>query len=292
MLAIEGLSVELGGRRVLHGISTRVDEGGWLALVGPNGAGKTTLVRAIAGLVDFDGSVRLGGRAHAELDRREAARLVAYVPQRPVMPPSMPVVDYVLLGRAPHHSYLGAETAADRDVVASVLDRLELEGFARRPLGSLSGGEAQRVVLGRALAQQAPVLAMDEPTASLDLGHAQLVLELTDALRRERALAVVMALHDLTLAGQYADRLLLLEEGRCVAEGDAGAVLTPETIARHFGAAVEVRDGPDGPVVSPVRRRRGTTPRATAGAGAAVDRSFTPGRDGVASDERRGGATC
>jgi iron complex transport system ATP-binding protein len=253
MLDIEDISVVLGGAPVLSGVSARVQRGGWLGVIGPNGAGKSTLIRAIGGLVPYEGRVRIAGQEQSSGDRRGRARAVAYVPQRPVLPPSMNVTDYVLLGRSAHHSYLGPETARDRRVTAAVLDRLELGAFARRRLGELSGGEAQRAVLARALVQEAPVLAMDEPTTSLDLGHAQLVLELTDQLRREKGLCVLCAIHDLTLAAQFAERLLVLSHGRPVATGAPAEVLTEANVWHFFGAEVEVLAGRSGLTVSPVR---------------------------------------
>lgn len=260
MLEIDDLSVDLGGNRVLDSVSASVEKGCWLALVGPNGAGKTTLLRAVAGLVTYHGEIRIGGRPSLTANRREAARLVAYVPQRPILPPAMTVTDYVLLGRSAHHSFLGAETRRDRRVVATVLDRLGLGPFAHRTLGEVSGGEAQRAVLARALAQEAPVLVMDEPTASLDLGHGQLVLELTDELRREHALSVLCALHDLTIAGQYADQLLVLSGGRAVASGSPREVLTGPRIESIFEASVEIFDGRHGIVVAPARPDRSGDP--------------------------------
>jgi iron complex transport system ATP-binding protein len=167
----------------------------------------------------------------------------------------MSVTDYVLLGRSAHHPYLGAETARDRRVAATVLERLQLSAFAKRLLGELSGGESQRVVLARALVQEAPVLVMDEPTTSLDLGHSQLVLELADELRREKGLCVLCAIHDLTLAAQYSERLLVLSRGRAVLSGSPAEVLTQANIRRVFEAEVEVLDGASGPAVSPVRRQ-------------------------------------
>jgi iron complex transport system ATP-binding protein len=256
MLDVEKASVVLGGATVLSAVSARVEPGGWLGVIGPNGAGKSTLVRAVAGLVPYKGRIRVAGREHAGGDRRSRARSVAYVPQRPVLPRAMNVTDYVLLGRSAHHSYLGAETARDRRVTAAVLDRLELGGLARRPLGELSGGESQRAVLARALVQEAPVLAMDEPTTSLDLGHSQVVLELTDQLRRETGLCVLCAIHDLTLAAQFADRLLVLSHGRAVAWGTPDEVLTEQNVRRFFGAEVEVLTGRSGLTVTPVRRSR------------------------------------
>jgi iron complex transport system ATP-binding protein len=159
-----------------------------------------------------------------------------------------------MLGRWAHHSYLGAETATDRRIGGEVLERLQLGHLVKRGLGELSGGEAQRVVLARALAQEAPVLVMDEPTTSLDLGHAQLVLELADELRREKGLCVLCAMHDLTLAAQYAERLMVLSQGRAVLCGAPHGVLTEQNIRSHFDASVEVLAGLSGPAVAPVRR--------------------------------------
>lgn len=255
MLEVEGATVVLGGARVVSGVSARVERGGWLGVIGPNGAGKSSLARAVVGLVAYQGHVRIAGREYTQAERKARARAVAYVPQRPVLPRSMNVTDYVLLGRWAHHSYLGAETARDRRVAAAVLERLQLSGFARRALGELSGGEAQRVVLARALVQEAPVLVMDEPTTSLDLGHSQLVLELADGLRRENGLCVLCAIHDLTLAAQYSERLLVLSGGEAVACGAPGDVLTEANVRRFFGAEVDVLPGACGPVVSPIRRR-------------------------------------
>jgi iron complex transport system ATP-binding protein len=260
MLDIEEATVALGGRTVLRQVSAHVGRGDWLGVVGPNGAGKSTLIRAIVGLVAYQGRVCIGGQEYGVNEHRRRARAVAYVPQRPVMPRSMTVTDYVLLGRSAHHSYLGAETGRDRRVTAAVLERLELGGFARRQLGQLSGGESQRAVLARALVQEAPVLVMDEPTTSLDLGHSQLVLELTDELRREKGLCVLCAIHDLTLAAQFSEHLLVLSEGSAVLAGPPSEVLTEGNISRFFGARVEILAGLCGPTVSPVRvGKRSTT---------------------------------
>jgi iron complex transport system ATP-binding protein len=255
MLEIEETTVVLGGVTLLSGVSARVDRGGWLGLVGPNGAGKSTLARAVAGLVPYQGHVRVVGREYPASDWRGRARAVAYVPQRPVLPPSMNVTDYILLGRSAHHSYLGAETAHDRRVAAGVIERLELTSFCRRRLGELSGGEAQRAVMARALVQEAPVLVLDEPTTSLDLGHSQLVLELADQLRREKGISILCAIHDLTLAAQFSENLLVLSYGRAVATGAPTEVLTEDNIRRFFGAEVEVLASTSGPAITPVRRR-------------------------------------
>jgi iron complex transport system ATP-binding protein len=253
---IADLSVEYDGTPVVRNLSLRVRTGGWLAPIGPNGAGKTSLLRAVAGLVSFSGDIRVAGTRTSDVASRLLAQLVAYVPQRPQIPASMAVVDYVLLGRTPYIPYLGTERRDDSEAVGRALDRMELGALGHRPLGSLSGGEVQRAVLARALAQEAPVLLLDEPTAALDVGHQQQVLELVDDLRREQPLTVISAMHDLTLAGQFADELLLLDRGRVVAAGRARDVLTEATIRRHYGASVRIVEDPEGGVAVLLTRGR------------------------------------
>jgi iron complex transport system ATP-binding protein len=256
MTAVElrAVSVALDGRPVLRDLSLRIPGGSRLGLIGPNGSGKTTLLRAIAGLVPHQGEIRVGDAAGASLSRRELARRIALVPQSPAIPAGITVGDYVLLGRTPYIPYLGTESRRDLGVVVSVLDHLDLAALAARRLDSLSGGERQRAVLARALAQQAPVLLLDEPTTGLDVGHQQQVLELVDTLRHDLGLTVVSALHDLTLAGQFADQLVLLDGGRVAAAGPAREVLTERVIGRHYHASVRVLEDPGaGIVVVPVR---------------------------------------
>ncbi len=241
-----GISVRLGATQALEAVDLTAQRGEWLALIGPNGAGKTTLLRALAGLVSCDGTVQLGGHAAATVNRRELARMVAFVPQLPQAPPALTVAEYVLLGRTPHIGYLGHEGRGDRVAAGRAIARLALHAFVDRTLGSLSGGERQRVVLARALAQEAPILLLDEPTSALDLGRQQEALELLEELRREQQLTVIAAMHDLSLAGQYADRLLLLARGRIVAAGRPYEVLTEAIIAACYGADVRVlHDGAD-----------------------------------------------
>jgi iron complex transport system ATP-binding protein len=253
-LGIHDLSVELDHVPVLHAVSCAVSSGGWLALIGPNGAGKTTLLRAVAGLVPHRGSIRVNQADLSALRGRARARLIAYVPQIPVLPPDMTVEEYVLLGRTPHLGYLGAPGRLDRGKVAEACERLDIARFAGRRLASLSGGERQRAVLARALTQDPGVLLLDEPTSLLDIGHQQQVLELVDGLRRSRGVTVVATLHDLTQAGQYADHLVLLMDGKVEAAGRPDTVLTEELIARIYAARVTVGTDPGGhPVVTPVR---------------------------------------
>ncbi|HEY7260278.1 MAG TPA: ABC transporter ATP-binding protein [Trebonia sp.] len=261
VLSVQDLTVTLDRDPVVREVSCAVADGGWLSLIGPNGAGKSTLVRAVAGLVSYQGTVLLDGRDARSLHGRDRARLVAYVPQEPVLPPDMTVEQYVLLGRTPHLGYLGTPGRHDRDATAAALDRLDAASFAARRLARLSGGERQRVVLARALATEARLLLLDEPTSMLDVGHQQQVLELVDGLRRDVGLTVLSTLHDLTAAGQYADELVLLHEGRVAAAGPASAVLTAGLIETVYAASVSVSAGPDGrPVVAPLRPRPDTGP--------------------------------
>jgi iron complex transport system ATP-binding protein len=254
VISFENLTVRYGDTVALDGVTGRAADGEWLGVIGPNGAGKTTLLGAIARLLPYAGDISVCGGRAAGLSRRQLARLIAYVPQRPVLPPDMTVSDYVLLGRTAHIGYLRAETAVDRQVCAVVIGQLDLRPMARRRLGSMSGGELQRVVLARALAQEAPVLLLDEPTSALDLGRRIEALELVDEVRRERALTVVSAIHDLTLAGQFADRLMLVVGGQIVAAGSAAEVLRDEVLTVHFGPGVQVMTTADGDIAVITRR--------------------------------------
>jgi iron complex transport system ATP-binding protein len=254
-LALDRVSVTLGGACVVDRLSAEVEDGEWVALIGPNGAGKTTALRAVAGLVHYEGGVRVFEDDARALARKQLARRVALVPQVPLMPGGITVREYVLLGRTPHLGYFGGERRADQVTADAALDQLDLVPFAQRRLDTLSGGERQRATLARALAQDAPILLLDEPTAALDVGRQQQVLETVDGLRASRGLTVLSTMHDLTLAGQYADRLLLLDDGRLVAAGSAEDVLTRALITEHYGAEVDVVDAPgSGFVVVPVRR--------------------------------------
>ena len=253
MITLDDVGVRYGAASALAGISEQVPAGQWLGIIGPNGAGKTTLLRSIACLVPYAGTITIDGQRASGLRRRRLARLVAYVPQLPGLPPEMTVADYVLLGRTPHIGYLRMETDADRQICAGLLDRLGLSPMAGRALITLSGGELQRVVLARALAQQAPVLLLDEPTSALDLGRRVDALELIDELRRERSLTVLSAVHDLTLAGQFADRLLLLDQGRVAAAGPPVSVLRDDVLTPRFGPGIHVMAA-DGTLVVMSRR--------------------------------------
>ena len=254
-IALRSVSVTLGGKQVVDDVGLEVGRGEWVTLIGPNGAGKSTLLRAIAGLVPFDGAIMLDGEPLERLRRRDVARRLAFVPQSPLLPPDMEVREYVLLGRTPHIGPFGSESRRDVAAARRALERLELGSFAERRLHTLSGGEQQRVVLARALAQEAPLLLLDEPTTALDIGRQQQALELVAELRAQGPLTVLSAMHELTLALQYADRLALLSGGQLVAAGAPAEIATRELIAEHYNARVEVIGEGTKPIaVIPVRR--------------------------------------
>lgn len=245
------LHVSYHGTQVLQGVDVDVRAGEWLGVIGPNGAGKSTLLRTLAGLTRHQGSLRLaGGRPPVPTD-------ISLMPQSPLLPEGMSVIEYVLMGRTAHLGWLHRESRADRDIASTVLRRLELAPFAERPVTSLSGGEAQRVVVARALAQQAPIMLLDEPTSALDLGHQVEVLELVDELRRTDGLSIVAAMHDLTTAARFADRLLLLQHGVVVCDGSPATVLEPDVLSRVYATALTVRLIDGERVVLPAARPRG-----------------------------------
>ncbi|HEY2217765.1 MAG TPA: ABC transporter ATP-binding protein [Gaiellaceae bacterium] len=254
-ISLRSVSVVLGGQRVVDEVALELEAGEWVCLIGPNGAGKSTLLRAIAGLVPFEGGILLGGKPLPGLSRREVARRLAFVPQSPLLPPDFAVSEYVLLGRTPYIGPFGSESRHDVAAARRALDRLELGAFADRRLHTLSGGEQQRVVLARALAQEAPLLLLDEPTTALDIGRQQQALELVAELRAQGPLTVLSAMHELTLALQYADRLALLSGGRLVAVGAPAEIATESLLAEHYAADVQVIENGDGPVAVVPRRR-------------------------------------
>lgn len=248
-LALENVSVEYADRTAVREFTDTVRPGEWLCIIGPNGAGKSSLLKAIAGLAAHSGRILVDGAPLKARSSRRRAQLVAYVPQSPVLPPGMTGAEYVLLGRNPFVTHFGTESSHDFAMVDDVVERLDLADLASRDVETLSGGERQRLVIARAIAQEAPVLLLDEPTSALDIGHQQQALELVDRLRREHGLTVVSAMHDLTLAGIYSDRLVLMHEGSTVASGTAEEVLRPETLGEFYGVNVRVHREPDGTVI-------------------------------------------
>ncbi len=249
MIEVRDVRVSRGRREVVHDVSLRVAEGSWVSVVGPNGAGKSSLLLAIAALLPAEGEVVVDGRRVRDLPVRARARLFALVPQQPVIPDSLTVAEYVLLGRTPHLSLFGAEAGRDHELADAILAKVDLAWAADRLVATLSGGEFHRAVVGRALAQEARILLLDEPTSGLDLGHQLQVLELVDDLRRSDGITVVSAMHDLTLAARYADRVALMVEGELVADGTPADVFRADLLERHYGVPVHVLRGPGGELI-------------------------------------------
>lgn len=242
MISVDDISVRLGDAEILHDVSLSVRDGEFLALVGPNGAGKTTLLKAVGGLLTpTSGRVRVGGRDLASLSARETGRLVARVPQETNFGFEFTVREIVEMGRTPYRKRLRRNADPDGDAhVSAALDRTETDQLADRSVAELSGGEKQRVLLARALAQDAPVLLLDEPTANLDINHQVRTLDLVAGLDE----TVVAAIHDLDLAARYCDRVALLADGALRAVGPPAEVLAPETLEATFDTPVAVGENP------------------------------------------------
>jgi iron complex transport system ATP-binding protein len=254
MLKIEGLSVSYGSRRVLHSISLDLHAGEVLAMIGPNGAGKSTLIRAASGVIPLQaGKVGVNGDdLHAQPVMRRA-RSLAVVPQAVKMPPAFTVWETVLLGRTPYLNFLGHVSRKDEEIARQALQKVDALDLSERRVGELSGGEQQRVLLARALAQATPILLLDEPTVHLDLQHQFSLMEIVRTLAHTDHLAVLIALHDLNLAARYADRVALLVGGEIKATGTPRQVLTQEIISTTYHLPVHVIPHPyaDVPLVLP-----------------------------------------
>jgi len=245
LLSVDRLSVALDGHTILEDVSFDVSEGEWVGILGPNGAGKTTLLRAIGGHLPFEGAIRHRDIPLRRMGDQERARALAFVRQARSLTFDFTVEEFVLLGRAPHRGWLEAYRPSDRERVREALARVDLEDFGDRSVLSLSGGEMQRVFLAQALVQEADLLLLDEPTAHLDV-HYQ--FSFLDQVRTQAKMGrTVLAVgHDLELAARYADRLLLLNDGRLQAQGPPASVLTQERIATVFGMQVALGQHPDG----------------------------------------------
>jgi iron complex transport system ATP-binding protein len=236
VIRTQGLTVAYRGRPALSDVDLHVDAGERIALVGPNGAGKSTLLRAIAGLVEpTAGSVELAGTPLARLDRWAIARRLAVVPQLPQLPFATTVEEVVALGRLPHEHPVRGLRPADRAAIAGAIDRVGVGHLLGRDARELSLGERQLVLLALAVAQAAPVLALDEPTVHLDLRHQVEVMELLVDLNERDGTTIVAVLHDIGLAAHFFPRVVVLDRGRKVADGTSAGALDPQRIRDVFG---------------------------------------------------------
>ena len=257
-LEMTDVSFAYDERSALQKVSLRLTPGEVVGLIGPNGAGKSTLIKLAAGLLrPRNGSVKLFGDPVTEWRRRDLARLVALVPQGPYIPPTFTVWESVLLGRTPYLGLLGLAYKSDRRITSQALEWVGIAHLADRRVGELSGGERQRVVLARALAQEPRCLLLDEPTTHLDLNHQVATLSLIRQVASQEGVAVLMVLHDLNLAASFADRLVLLVDGRVVAQGSPAEVLRRERLVTVYGDNITVLTRPDDghrPAILPRRR--------------------------------------
>ena len=246
MLEIHSLFVNYAEAEVLKGVNLSLAEGEIMAVIGPNGAGKTTLIRAVSGVQPIrGGSINVGGRDLIRISAKERAKLLAVVPQARSLPGDVTVYETVLLGRTPYLNWLGSSGPSDHATVRQAIELTQLGALASRRVGELSGGEQQRVLLARALAQDAPLLLLDEPTTHLDLQHQTMFLNLVRSLAAQKPLAVLMILHDLNLAGIYADRVTLLVGGRVHATGSPAQVITADNLAAIYHIPVNVIQHPE-----------------------------------------------
>jgi iron complex transport system ATP-binding protein len=253
-LSVHSLSVAYGRRSVLENITLEVGEGEIVGLIGANGSGKTTLLKAIAGLLPVtSGDILIQGRAAAMMEVRERAKYLSYLPQSGSVFWDITVEMLVSLGRLPHQKWRQALTSADQDAIHAAMRAADVLAFATRPISQLSGGERSRVLLARALASNPAILLADEPTSSLDPGHAIDVMKKLQGLAHS-GMSLIVVMHDLTLAARHCDRLVLLHEKKIAADGPPADVLTAENLAAGFGVRAFRQMTEEGPVIVPIDR--------------------------------------
>jgi iron complex transport system ATP-binding protein len=245
VLKFEGATVGYGSKAVLRDVSLTVNAGEVVAVVGPNGVGKSTLVRAASGvLAPLEGQILVDGQDIQGLTPAQRARAIAVVPQATSLPGAFTALQVVLAGRTPYLGWLEREGPADLEIALRAMQRTAIRDFIDRRVDEMSGGEQQRLLIARALAQQATVLLLDEPTAHLDLRHQDAVLELVRQLALEGGLAVMITLHDLNLVARFADRVALLSHGRVRKLGLPAEVLTPDELQAVYGVRIHVMTHP------------------------------------------------
>jgi iron complex transport system ATP-binding protein len=255
MLTASNISFSFGSRPVLDGVSFDLAAGEFVCLAGPNGSGKTTLLRVLLNHYLAAGRITWAGRPLHDWSTRQLSQLIAYLPQTPTFDPAQSVADIIKLGRAPHWSAFGLESAADMRVVADVADQLALTADLNRPAVELSGGQRQRVFLARCLAQEPKALLLDEPGTHLDIKHQVELIQLLHRLSIENNLAILMASHDLNLAAALATRLILLHNGKVAAIGPPIDVLKTDVLEKVYQVELELIPRPGGsPIVFPTMK--------------------------------------
>jgi iron complex transport system ATP-binding protein len=260
MIEAENLSVDLSGRRVLSGVSLKLEPGTITGVLGPNGAGKSTLMRALAGQLAFGGRIAVDGRDLADLSFAERARLIAHLPQARIISWPLAVRDLVGLGRMPWQGVSRTFSDRDRALCAEAMAMMDVAGLAERAATELSGGEQARVLAARAIAQDTPVLLADEPASGLDPAHQMTMMAGLKKLAAKRR-TLLVSLHDLTLAARWCDRILLMKEGRLAAEGTPAEVLTPGRLGEVFGILAHIDHDAGGMILAPVALAGGTENR-------------------------------
>ena len=254
MLHVRDLTVSYGAATIIDGLALDVPRGGVTTIVGPNGCGKSTLLRAVAGLIPRErGEVVLNGRNTAEMKRREIARTLAVLPQTPVAPDGLTVRDLVGRGRHPHQTWLRQASEKDSAMVDEVMELTQVSEFAERPLERLSGGQRQRAWIAMVLAQDTPLVLLDEPTTYLDLSHSVELLALIRRLADDMGRTVVMVLHDLNLAARFSDQLVVMKGGEVQAAGTPAEVVSEQLLADVFSLPAVVAEDPvaGGPLIVP-----------------------------------------
>jgi iron complex transport system ATP-binding protein len=245
MLKINNLSVFYGDRQILHEIQLEVHSGEIVALLGPNGAGKSTLIRSISGVIPIrNGNIFVDQKDVTSLSTMERARHISVVPQAVSIPPAFTVWETVLLGRTPYLNFLGQTSAKDEAIARQALEQVDVLHLIEKRMNEISGGEQQRVLLARTLAQDTPILLMDEPTTHLDISHQIDLLKLITKQAREKSLTVLIALHDLNLASMFADRIAIVQNGLLCVAGTPQETLTSEIINSVYNVPVHVVSHP------------------------------------------------
>jgi len=254
-ITISNLSFSYNDHRILDDLSLVVESSEVLSLVGPNGSGKTTLIKCIDRILKPKGSILLDGRDMSRMSRQDVARQIGYVPQSSSSAMAITVFDAVLMGRRPHMGWMVED--ADLDKVAQVLERLHLLDLAMHDFSQLSGGQKQKVLIARALAQEPSVLLLDEPTSNLDMRHQLEVMETVSGMVREKKIAAVMAIHDLNLASRFSDRLVMLKKGKIYASGEPKDLLNESNIEKVYGIKAMIMDAFGRPYIVPLKSLNG-----------------------------------